>query len=123
MMNPLLIKNYTAGGTVNAYRILKFGSADGEVVQASAASDALIGVSNSLSATSGQRVDVIHTGIAEVEYGGSITRGACLTADSNGKAVTAATNQAIIGRAVVSGASGDIGSVILQLGVMYIAGA
>ncbi|WP_020403747.1 capsid cement protein [Gracilimonas tropica] len=120
MNTPGLIKNFEAGAAVTKHRIVKFGSGDELAVQAAAATDALIGVSTEVDSASGDRVDVIMSGIAQVEFGGNVTRGAALTSDANGKAVAAApatgVNNRIIGWAAVSGADGDIGSVILAPG-------
>jgi hypothetical protein len=122
MPNPLLRKNYTAGGAIAARRIVKPGAADGAVLQAAAATDALIGVCGSIGPASGERVDVVKSGIAEVEFGGNVTRGDPLTSDGSGKAVTAApgagSNVRIIGYAEVSGVSGDIGDALIAPGVM-----
>lgn len=122
MRNDGLIKNYTAGGAIAAYRIVKW-SADSTVVQAAAATDALIGISTRIAAAaSGDRTDIVRSGIAEVEYGGNVTRGDPLTSDSSGKAVAAApaagSNARIIGIAEVSGVSGDIGSALIAPSVM-----
>lgn len=120
MRNEGLQKTLIAGGTVIKNRIVKFGSGDTSVVQAAAATDLLIGVSDSLGAASGEPVDIILDGIALVEYGGNVTRGQLLTADADGKAVAAApaaTGSArIIGVAMLSGVSGDIGSVMIAPG-------
>lgn len=109
------ISNYVAGGAVAARRIVKFGSADTSIVQGAAATDLLVGVSTDLPSASGGRVDVIHSGEAEVTFGGSITRGAKVTSDANGKAVAAApaagAKAQTIGIALVSGADGDIGRI------------
>lgn len=88
MNNPGLIKNFTASGAVAAHRIVKL-DANGCAVQASSASDAIVGVTENLGAADGERVDIVLSGIVEVDAGGSITVGDKLTADSNGKAVTA----------------------------------
>lgn len=123
--NPGLIKNYDAGAAIAKYRIVKFGTSDYTVIQAAAATDLLIGVSNLLGADSGDRVDVVKSGIAQVEYGGNVTRGALLTADADGKAVAAApaagANASVIGYAEVSGVSGDIGAVFIAPGSLQTA--
>lgn len=120
MNNPGLIKTFVAGAAVTKHRIVKFGSSDDAVIQGAAATDALIGVSTEVDSASGERVDVIMNGVANVEFGGTITRGAPVTSDANGKAVAAApasgVNNRIIGFAGVSGVSGDIGSVIISQG-------
>jgi hypothetical protein len=120
MRNEGLQKTLIAGGTVAANRIVKFGSSDTAVVQAAAATDLLIGVSDNLGAASGEPLDIIMDGIALVVYGGNVTRGQLLTADSDGKAVAAAPaaegSNRIIGVAMLSGVSGDIGSVLISQG-------
>ena len=114
---------YTAEGTIAPFRIVKFGTSDGNVLQASASSDGLIGVATAVGANSystGNRLDVCRAGLAEVEYGGQITRGDKLTADSNGKAITITNAMLVagvvnsIGTAEVSGVAGDIGSVMVN---------
>lgn len=117
MSNPTLSKAFTAGGAVTKRRLVKFGSADATVVQAAAATDLIIGASGDLDAASGARVSVVVAGIADVEAGGNITRGALVTADADGKAVAAApaagVNNRVAGVAMVSAASGDIIPVLL----------
>lgn len=123
MRNEGLLKNYVATAAIAAYRIVKFGTNDGEVTQAAAATDLLIGTTGRVTAAAANdRVDVIRSGIAEVEYGGTVARGDELTADASGQAVVAApaagSNVRIIGIAEVSGVSGDIGSVFIAPSVM-----
>jgi nucleoid-associated protein YgaU len=114
MSNPGLIKNYIAEAAVLPYRVVKFGSADGQVLQASAAADASFGVSDNIGqATAGARVDVIQSDIAEAEAGAAITRGALLSSDAQGRVITAAasagTNVRSIGIAMASAAgAGEI---------------
>ncbi|MFW6344781.1 MAG: hypothetical protein ACOC0M_00395 [Halomonas sp.] len=115
-----LITNHAAeGGAIAPYRLVKVGSNNRAVVQASADADLFVGVSDSIGADAeGDPIDVIRSGIAEIEYGGSVTRGQPLTADADGKAVAAApdagANAEIIGWAEVSGVAGDIGSVFIE---------
>lgn len=118
MRNEGLIKTFTAGAAIAARRIVTFdGTDDGEVIQAAAATGLLIGVSD-LSAASGERVDVVLSGVAVVEYGGNVTQGALLTADADGKAIAAAPTAEltyrVIGVAMVGGVSGDLGSVLIS---------
>lgn len=119
MRNEGLAKTLIAGAAIAARRIVKFGAADTQVLPAAAVSDALIGVSD-LGADSGEYCDVIVDGIALVEYGGNVTRGDLLTTDATGKAVAAApaagVNNRVIGTAMLSGVSGDIGSVMIAAG-------
>lgn len=121
MRNEGLAKTLIAGAAIAAHRIVKFGTSDTAALQAAAATDASIGVSD-LGAASGDPVDVILDGIALVDYGGNVTRGDLLTADSDGKAVTAApaatASARVIGTAMVSGVAGDIGSVAIGRAVV-----
>lgn len=120
--NPGLIKAFNAGAAISARRIVKFGADENTVVQAAAATDISIGVSTFVAAASGERADVVLGGTADVEYGGTITLGAPLTADSVGRAVVAApaagVNNPVIGRALQAGVVGDIGSVLICQGTL-----
>lgn len=122
MPNPVLIKSYVAEAAVLPYRVVKFGTADGVVIQSAAAADAHVGVADNLGqATAGSRVDVVQGGIVEAEAGAAITRGALLSVDSSGRVITAAAsagaNVAVIGRALVSaGAAGEIINILLTVG-------
>lgn len=122
MANQVLAKNYTAGGAIPAFRIVKMGANDGEVLQAAAATDFLVGVNGELAPASGERVDIQKVGIARIEFGGTVTRGGPVTSDASGKAVAAApaagSNVRIIGFAEVSAVSGDIGDVLIAPGLM-----
>lgn len=107
-----------AGGVISAYRILKFGSDDEHVIQATAADDVLIGVSipGSGSDPSGmvdedEILDMATAGTPAVEYGDTVTRGEKLTSDAQGRAVPAAGGNNVIGTAMNSGVANDIGSV------------
>lgn len=119
----LLQKGYTAGGAITANRLVKFGAADGVVLQADDGDEALIGVCAELDAASGERASVSMVGnIEDVTYGGTVTRGAPLTSDASGRAIVAApsagANIHCIGYAEVAGVVGDLGSVIIAPFIM-----
>jgi hypothetical protein len=122
MANTLLNKGGTAQGAIAAYRIVKFGDGDGTYLQAAAATDAVVGVNESIPVSAGERIDVVKVGIADVEFGGTVTRGTPVTSDVNGKAVAAAPdegeNARIVGFAEVSAVAGDIAPVLLAPGLM-----
>lgn len=107
-------KLLTAGGTVNAYRIVKFGADEDTAIQATAASDLLLGVADIPQAdtptpvTVGQGLQVVLAGIATVECGGTITEGAFITSDSVGRAVAASSGNNFVGQALRGGVSGDL---------------
>ncbi len=121
MWKPAL-KQYIAETAIGANLICKPGSTDDYMVQASAAADYLTGISGSVGAGAGERVDIIKEGIADVIAGGTITRGGPVTSDANGKAVAAApgagANVRIIGFAEATAASGDIIGVLISPGIM-----
>lgn len=122
MPNATLAKSYVAEAAVLPYRAVKFGTASGQVIQAAAAADAIIGVADNLGqATAGARVDVIQGGIAEIEAGAAITRGALLISDASGRGITAAaaagTNTRTMGIALETAAgAGEIIPVLLMPG-------
>lgn len=107
-----LITNHEAGAAVTRYRIVKNGSSDNTVIHATSGASALVGITGQLGADSGDRVDVCRSGIEPVELGGTVTRGAWLTSDANGKAVAATivagTAVHVIGQAEIAGVSGDL---------------
>lgn len=122
MSNPQLIKAYTAESAISKHTIVKFGGTDGSVLQATGGNDNTIGVSCELDVNAGGIIDVVRSGIAEVVYGGSVSRGDKLTSDASGRAVTAApaagVNMEIIGIAEVSGILGDIVGLYIAPGSM-----
>ena len=122
MGNPTLNKNYIAEAAVTAHRIVQFGATDGAVLHAAAAADKSIGVSMELDTALGGRVDVVRTGMPDVEYGGTVAAGDLLTSDSVGRAVVAnpgaGANVRIVGTAEVAAVSGDIAPMTLSLGMM-----
>ncbi len=120
MSNPQLIKNFTAGAAIAARRIVRISAAE-TVVQAAAATEALSGVTTDIPAASGERVDVVMVGIAEIEAGAAYALTALLTADAQGRAIAAApgagTNNRIIGVPLeAASAAGDICRVLLSPG-------
>src|SRR5690606_165407 len=123
MNNPGLIKSLLAAAVILPHRIVKFGTDDAHIVQAAAATDASIGVSPLGADAIGQVCDFATEGLATVEYGGPVTRGALLTYDANRCAVATTTGGArIIGIAMVSGVLGDLGSVKIAPSALGVAG-
>ena len=115
MSNQLLVRNFKAEAAIAAFTIVKAGSADGQVLAGAAATDKLTGVTTDIAAAINERCDVILAGVADVTYGGAVTRGDLVTSDATGRAVSAApaagANNRIIGVALVSGVAGDLGQV------------
>lgn len=113
------VLNFTAETAVPAFRFAKAGTTEGNVKLAGAG-DTVLGVTGELDSAEGRRCDVQFDGIAEVECGGSVTFGAKLVSDANGKAVAAESGE-YLGIALEGGASGDIIRVKLSGG--YVAPA
>lgn len=118
-----LVKTFFAGAAISPARLVKFDTDDRTVIQGAAAGDAVIGVSYNApisAAASGERVDIVISGIAPVTYGGTVTRGQLLMSDSTGRAITATaaagTNVRTAGVAMVSGVVGDVGAISLSPG-------
>ncbi len=110
-----------AGEDIPPNRIVKIGAADQTVIKATAATDQPVGVSaQTVTALSGQIVDVVTAGVYEVKAGGVINRGGRVTSDGTGQAVAAApsagTNNGIIGIALETCASGDLVTVLIDPG-------
>ena len=115
----MLLKNFIADAAITPYRLVKFGSADGKVIPAAAATDMIIGACNEVGPAIGERVDVVVVGVAYVEAGAAITRGSLITSDANGRAVVpapaAGVNNRCIGVALDSAtAAGDVITVLLS---------
>ncbi|MBS0364910.1 MAG: DUF2190 family protein [Proteobacteria bacterium] len=109
MANPGLIKTYDAGAAIAPYTIVKLTTTDFQALAAAAATDPIIGVTTEVNAASGDRVDVVHNGIAYVTAGGAIAAGDALTSDANGHAITTVTaNNRTVGFARQSAVAGDV---------------
>lgn len=121
-MKTLLNTNHVAQGAIAAYRLVKPGSAPHTLAQAAAATDALIGVMESVSPLDGERCDAIRCGIARVKFGGSVAAGDAITSDASGKGIkavpAAGSNMRIIGFAEVAAVAGDVADVLIAPGVM-----
>lgn len=112
-------KTFYAGATVAANRIVKPGADNTKVIVGAAATDKIIGVSDSLGAASGETLDVILDGVALVKAGGSVSMGDLITSDSTGQGVatTTAANR-YIGVALEDAASGDLFGVRIAPGLI-----
>ncbi|CAJ0862147.1 hypothetical protein R77567_01621 [Ralstonia sp. LMG 32965] len=118
MANPGFIKTYDAGAAITPYTIVKFTGTDFQVIPAAAVGDSLAGVTTEIASNSGERVDVVHSGCAYVQAGGTIAAGDPITTNASGQAVKAApasgANNNCIGRARQSAVSGDVFEVLLD---------
>lgn len=100
------VLNFTAETAVPAFRFAKAGTTEGNVKLAGAGETAL-GTTGELDTAEGCRCDVQLDGIAEVECGGSVSFGAKIASDADGKAVAAESGE-YLGIALEGGVSGDI---------------
>lgn len=118
MRNELFIKACYAGAAILPFHLVKHGAADAFAITSAAGTDATFGVADGMGAkAANDPVDVIRGGIAEVVYGGTVTRGDPLTSDAQGRAIKASTGNRIVGFAEVSGVLNDRGSVFIAPGV------
>lgn len=118
-MKPMLISNYRAQGALEAHRIAAAGSDEQTVTQAVNGTNALLGVTTEVGADNGSRIDVIHSGIADVDFGASVAYGEALTSDADGKAVPASSGDRLIGIAMCGGLKNDRGAVLIGLGAVH----
>lgn len=113
-MIPGFIKSYEASAAATPRRIARFSdtAASQKVAGATANTQPLIGVFDSMGGPVGAMVDVVRSGLASVELGGTVTAGAPLTSDAQGRAIAAvaasATQVRIVGFADAPGVVGDI---------------
>ncbi len=114
------VRSFVAEAAISANRVVTFGATDDNVLTAVAVTSTLIGIVEGVSPVLGERVDVVMTGIADLQIGGSVTRGAYITVDAKGRGVAAApaagVNNNVIGVALQSGVSGDIIPVLISPG-------
>lgn len=120
-VTSLLEKTFKCTAAIaTAFLIVKFGADDDTVSQATASTEDLVGVVQHTTAAAGDECRVMKAGITKVKLGGTVTRGAKLTADANGKAVAAApgagVNANIIGIAEASGVADDLIPMLLAPG-------
>lgn len=100
-----------------AFLIAKVGGDDDTFSQATASTEDLVGVFQHTTSAAAEEVRLMVSGISRVKLGGTVSRGALLTSDANGKAVAigavGGTNYAVIGRAMASGVADDLIPVLL----------
>lgn len=113
-----LFRSLLAEGAVELHCIVKPGAAGG-VVKAAAATDKLLGTSDSLDHATGDLVDVAIGPVPLVRLGGTVAAGDALTSDANGKAIaTTTTGDRIIGFAEIAGVADDIITYLRAPGVL-----
>lgn len=124
-MIPTFIRSYLAASAVLGNRIVKYAapSADKSVNTASANTQPFVGVSDRLGADAGEMLDVHRGGLVGVQLGGTVTAGAPITSDANGKGIVAVaatgTTVRIIGYADEPGVADDIIDVMWAPGLLH----
>lgn len=101
---------FEAAGDLSAkqYLIVKPGSGENDIAVASAASDELLGVLQN-DPVQYQEAAVMIDGTTKVIAGGSISKGAMITTDSNGKAIATTTaGNKVIGIAIEDADANDV---------------
>ncbi|MFO7306916.1 MAG: DUF2190 family protein [Gammaproteobacteria bacterium] len=106
-----VIVPYQAGGALTPGQVVKFGTADGIVVQSEAETDLHIGIYvGDEVASAGQTVPICVLGLANAVAGDTVTRGQRLTGETTtGRVVPvdASAGEVVIGIALASGLDGD----------------
>lgn len=109
-------KTFKAGGAIEQFRFVKFGSADNAVVKAGAAEKA-IGVhmnTNNEDAVVNQDVEVAIKDGALVKLAGTVARGDSVMSDADGLGVVGTATNWCAGIAQESGVAGDVISIKLD---------
>jgi len=124
-MIPTFIRAYETSAAVAGCRIVKFSDAasSNKVAQADSTTSASLGVSDAMGADIGGMCDVHRGGLVSVELGGTVTAGAPLTADADGKAIAAVaaagTTIRVIGLADEPGIAGDVIDAFLSPALLH----
>lgn len=113
-MIPTFLRAFEASAAIAGRRIVAFSdtAASSKIAQAATATAPALGVSEAMGAEAGGMCDVVLAGMAAVDLGGTVTAGAPLMADAEGKAIAAsaaaATTRRVVGFAIQPGVAGDI---------------
>ena len=124
-MIPTFIRAYEASADIAGYRIVMFSDAasSNKIAQADSNTAASLGVSDAMGADLGGMCDVHRDGLISVELGGTVTAGAPLTSDADGKAIAAVaaagTTIRIIGFADEPGIAGDVVDAFLSPALLH----
>ena len=111
-MKPGLIHTFiTTAAAIDPFLIVALTAGD-KILAATAATDKLVGTTDSLGADASSPTGIALDGIGQVRLGGSVDPGDYLTSDGNSKAITAAptasTNKYTIGQALQGGVLNDV---------------
>jgi hypothetical protein len=113
-----LVISGAAGGAIRKYRFVKVSAAN--TFSECDAEEVSIGASKNAVTTAGEITEIVKSGIAILQAGGTITAGAFVNSDADGKAVAeASTNKWASGIALQAAVDGDYISVDLD-GAGYI---
>ncbi|WP_337846245.1 capsid cement protein [Sphingomonas sp.] len=124
MSIPKLIRSFEASADVDPYRIVRFSdaSASSKIAEATAATQAIFGTTGKLGGATGDMVDVTLSGLGDVQLGGTVTAGAWLTSDADGKAIAATlAGQRLIGQAHAPGVADDVIPYLCAPGIFAVA--
>ena len=112
-MDTIFTKGYAADGAIGSRRIAAW-AGPGQVKQAAAATDKLVGVTGLTNADAGGVVDIHRLGIGQVQLGGAVALGDEITANAAGMGITLDGAGESIGRAEQDGVADDIINVFLR---------
>lgn len=113
--NVLLSMTKGADEAITAYRFVKENATNTENIDmADTAGEAVLGAVDSSWDDGDEACKVIIAGVALVQAGATVAAGANVQTDASGKAITAASGDVVVGRALTGGDSGELLSVLLQ---------
>ena len=103
-----------AGGDLSAgqYRFVELAS-DAQVDLVAAAGGDAVGVLQNDPSAAGRAATVAVMGVSKVVAGGTVAAGARVQSDASGEAITAASGDIVLGRALTGGVAGDVIEVLL----------
>lgn len=115
--NALRTISREASGDLSAaqYKFVKVNSS-GQMAVCSVAGEEADGVLQDKPAAAGRAGGMAIGGVTKVLLGGTVAKGAKVTTNASGAAVTAATGNVELGTCIEGGASGEIGSIIFDRG-------
>ena len=108
-----MVKKMVAGAALEEYQMVKLGTTDDQVLPCDDDDEVVMGVTLQ-KAKVNEFVDVQIGGIAEVKYGATVARGAKVSPDASGHAITAVATGHVLGIATVAGVDNDIGCVLID---------
>ena len=98
--------------STHQYKAVKQNGTDNQVALATAQGETIFGILQDKPAAAGRAANVATGGVCKWLYGGTINAGDKLTTGADAQAEVALTGDHVVGKALVDGVDGDVGSVL-----------